>query len=93
MYETYMSMDETLMCMDDTFMCMDKIWMDETYVYGWESWMDEIFLYDCCVWLYICIIMCIYVIFQFKTGVKLKWTYVEPLEHNNFWQLGKNHKK
>jgi hypothetical protein len=34
--------------------------------------MDEIIAYDCYVWLYISIIMCICVIFQFKTGVKLK---------------------
>jgi hypothetical protein len=32
--------------------------------------MDEIIMYDCCVKLYICIIMCICVIFQFKTSVK-----------------------
>jgi hypothetical protein len=38
--------------------------------------MYMIIVYD-----YICIIMCICVIFQFKTDVKLKWGCVEPLEH------------
>jgi hypothetical protein len=27
------------------------------------------------------------VIFQFKTGVKLKWGCVNPMEHNNFLRL------
>jgi hypothetical protein len=52
--------------------------------------MDEI-----CVWMSVewmrllCMIMRICVIFQFKTGVKLKWGCVEPLEQINFWRLGK----
>jgi hypothetical protein len=51
--------------------------MDKTYVYGWENWMDEIFymivMYDCIyVWLYICMIMCVCLIFYFKTDIKLK---------------------
>jgi hypothetical protein len=41
--------------------------------------MDEIIVYDCCV-----LLVCICVIFQFKTGVKLKWGCVEPLEQINF---------
>jgi hypothetical protein len=38
----------------------------------------------------LCIIICICVIFQFKTGVKLKWRCVEPLVQSNFRWLGKN---
>jgi hypothetical protein len=34
-------------------------------------------------------IMCLCLIFQFKTGVKLKWGSLEPLVHSNFQQLGK----
>jgi hypothetical protein len=37
----------------------------------------------------LCIIMCICVFFQFKTGVKLKRGCVEPLEQSNFQWLGK----
>jgi hypothetical protein len=33
--------------------------------------------------------MCICVIFQFKTGVKLKWGCVETLVQINIWWLGK----
>jgi hypothetical protein len=34
-------------------------------------------------------IMCVCLIFQFKTGVKLKWGCVERLVHSNFRWLGK----
>jgi hypothetical protein len=53
--------------------------------------MDEIFAYDCCG-LYICMIVCVCLIFQFKTGVKLKWGCVKPLVHNNFQRLAKTAK-
>jgi hypothetical protein len=33
------------------------------------------------------------VIFQFKTGVKLKWACVVPLEHYNFSWLGSDLRK
>jgi hypothetical protein len=36
---------------------------------------------------------CTCLIFQFKTGVKLKWGRVEPLVHCNFWQLEKTIEK
>jgi hypothetical protein len=51
--------------------------------------MDKIFVYDCCICLYICMIMCVCLIFQFKTGIKLKWECAKPLIHSNFLQLGK----
>jgi hypothetical protein len=47
-------------------------------MHGWHlfvcEWMrlmcmDEIIVYD---YIYICVCVCIHVIFQFKTGVKLK---------------------
>jgi hypothetical protein len=63
-------------------------------MYGWPDgrveWMRFLYMivvYWLCVRLYICMIMCIYVIFQFKTGVKLKWGCVNPMEHNNFLRL------
>jgi hypothetical protein len=37
--------------------------------------------------------MCICVIFQFKTGVKLKWGCVKSLVQSNFRWLGKNRQK
>jgi hypothetical protein len=37
--------------------------------------------------------ICICVIFQFKTGVKLKWGCVEPLLQSYFQRLGKNRRK
>jgi hypothetical protein len=78
------------MFMDDTFMD-EMMCMDDTYVTWMEMrimCMDEIIAYDCCVWLYISTIMCICVIFQFKTDVKLKYGCVEPLIHINFrWLL------
>jgi hypothetical protein len=43
--------------------------------------MVEIIVYDC---IYMC------VIFQFKTGVKLKRGWVEPLLQSYFRRLGKN---
>jgi hypothetical protein len=60
------------------------MYMDDTFMCMDESveWMRLL-----------CIIMCIYVIFQFKTGVKLKWGCVEPLKQVNFWWLGKNCRK
>jgi hypothetical protein len=42
--------------------------------------MDEIIVYDC---------ICICVIFQFKTGVKLKRGCVEPLLQSYFRRLEK----
>jgi hypothetical protein len=75
-------MDETLICMDDTYMY--KTWMEMRLMC-----MDEIIDYDCCVWLYVCMIMCVCPIFKFKPDVKLKWGCVEPLVHSNFWRLEK----
>jgi hypothetical protein len=46
--------------------------------------MDEIIVYDC---------ICMYVIFQFKTSVKLKRVCVEPLSQSYFRRLGKNRHK
>jgi hypothetical protein len=46
--------------------------------------IDEIIMYDC---------ICMYVIFQFKTSVKLKRVCVEPLSQSYFRRLGKNRHK
>jgi hypothetical protein len=46
--------------------------------------MDEIIVYDC---------ICICVIFQFKTGVKLKRGCVKLLLQSYFRQLEKTHRK
>jgi hypothetical protein len=76
-----------LMCTYGWHLCVCE-WM-RLMCMGYQCWMDEIIVYDCYVWLYICIIMCRCVIFQFKTGVKLKWGCVEPLIQINFWWLDK----
>jgi hypothetical protein len=57
-------------CVDDTFMCMDEKveWM--RFLCVWLLCIE--YVYDCIyVWLYVWLYIC--VIFQFKTGVKLKW--------------------
>jgi hypothetical protein len=62
--------------------------MDESV--EWMRLLCMIVVYDC-VYIYVCV--CIGMIFQFKTGVKLKWGCVEPLVHSNLRQLVKNHRK
>jgi hypothetical protein len=54
---------------------------------GSVEWMRLLcitIVYDC---------ICICVIFQFKTSVKLKRGWVEPLLHSYFRRLGKTHRK
>jgi hypothetical protein len=64
--------------------------MDESV--EWMRLLCMIVVYDC-IYIYVCVCIGIGMIFQFKTGVKLKSRCVEPLVHGNLRQLVKNHRK